>query len=106
MTDPQTPEGMLPAEREDWEAAASVIGFHGRQTGVNAEIRAGNRDHHPMVQAFARHRAAALIEGARMMQDAALRAHQVAQYDPAPYTKGRYAIQALDPAEIVAKQEG
>lgn len=39
-------------------------------------------------------------EGVRAGIEAALRAHQTAQYDPAPYSKGRQAILALDPAAI------
>jgi len=42
-------------------------------------------------------------EGARAMQEAALRALRTAQYDPAPYTKGKGAIEALNPAEIVGQ---
>lgn len=30
------------------EAAASVVGFHGRQIGVDAKIRAGKWDDHPL----------------------------------------------------------
>ena len=33
--------------------------------------------------------------------EAAVRAHKVAAYDPAPFTKGEQAILALSPADIV-----
>lgn len=49
--------------------------------------------------------ATAREEGIRMGLDAALRAHRVARYDPAPYTKGKNAIEALDPAAIARAKE-
>lgn len=63
-------------------------------------IRAGRVDHH--AEAAAKHRHAAMIEGARLMQEAALRALKTVQYSPAPYTDGKARIEALDPAKVTA----
>lgn len=96
-------------EQSDLDRAAE---YHGYRNYAEAAGTSGQLLVDELARTFALHVFAmraqnriSLIEGARMMQEAALRAHKVAEYDPAPYTKGRYAIQALDPAEIVAKQE-
>jgi len=49
---------------------------------------------------IARVRQEGRIEGATAMREAALRALKTAQYDPAPYTKGKRAIEALDPTTM------
>jgi hypothetical protein len=72
-------------------------------------VRAGKWDHLTGMQVLARHREAAEqrgpLEGAEIMREAALRALQTAQYDPAPYTKVKAAISALDPAAILAQHD-
>jgi hypothetical protein len=55
-----------------------------------------------LAEALARHREQAILEGMEIMREAALRSLQTAQYDPAPYTKGKQAITAIDPAAILA----
>ncbi len=73
------------------------------------DVREGRWDNTTGLQIIARHREAAeqraRLEGAEIMREAALRALQTAQYDPAPYTKGKAAIIALDPAAILAQHD-
>jgi len=44
--------------------------------------------------------------GARAGLAAALNALKTAQYDPAPYTKGKYAIQSIDPTKLEGLEHG
>lgn len=58
----------------DREAAASWLERCGLDKyALSSDIRSGNADDYPTVQAFARHAAQAREEGARMMREAASR---------------------------------
>lgn len=78
---------MVEITKADRAAAASIAVL----VEMRELILAGRADHH--AEPFARHRIAASED----MKRRALAALKTAQFDPAPYTKGRAAIERLEP---------
>lgn len=86
---------MTTVTQEDREAAAKGMVL----TEMRDLILAGRMDHH--AEAFAAHREAAELRGARAMQEAATRHLAAVQYSPSPYTDMKHRLALLDPATII-----